>query len=320
MNADDSCRYVVNSLPLATDSQLLSIHPGGQTMLAPVHRPIAFGYARVSDISQIKQDDSVPFQSQRIEAYYKYRLAPECVDWGSVHYDKVAVSAFTRPFHRRKIGAKLMEMMQPGDHLIVDKIDRLSRKTRDLYSVMDWLDKHNIALHVCSFQGGNMDFSTPVGRLLFNFLASLAEFESAQLSERKHVNDTMLRKMGRGISKYPAPGTSYIWQKGSDGKSRKYAIWSKTDRAIMGEIVRLRDEEHLSWEKISDSVEIHLAQQNGRAFKKSAFYKKRWPIKRVQRNYSAECYYRDHNIRDVTEIPASLTVLAEKHAREMNYF
>lgn len=288
-------------------------------MLAPIRRPMAFGYARVSDISQIKKDDSVPFQEGRIEAYYRYQLAEKGVDWGGVHYDKVAVSAYTKPFHRRKIGAKLMEIMQDGDHLIIDKIDRLSRKTRDFYSIMDWMDKHHISIHVCSFQGGTIDFSSPIGRMLVGIIAMFAQFESEQLSERKRTNDAELRRLGRCTTKYPPPGTKYIMKKGSDGKKLRYAIWEKNDRAIMGEIVRLRDEENMNWSEISDAIEMHLAQKNGRVFKKSAFYPKRWKRDRCQDAYNIERYYRDHNIRDVTEIPSNLTVAAQEHARKMKY-
>ncbi len=288
-------------------------------MLAPVRRPMAFGYARVSDISQIKQDDSVPFQLGRIEAYYKYALAEKGVDWGGVHHDKVAVSAYTKPFHQRKIGAKLMQIMQDGDHLIIDKIDRLSRRTRDLYSIMDWMDKHHISIHVCSFQGGSVDFSSPIGRMMFGFLAILAQFESEQLSERKRTNDAALRKLGRCTTKYPPPGTRYVLKKGSDQKKRRYAIWEANDRAIMAEIVRLRDEEQMGWRDISDTIEKHLAQKNGRVFKKSAFYPKRWKQDRCRNAYAVERYYQDHNIRDVTEIPPNLTVAAYEHARKMKY-
>jgi Resolvase, N terminal domain len=212
-----------------------------------------------------------------------------------------------------------MSIMQPGDHMIVDKIDRLTRRIRDLYSVTDWLEKHQISLHVCTFLGTDMDFSTPVGALIFGVFGLLADFESKQISERQNTHNSACRAKGLCISKYPAPGTEYYWKKGHDGKKRRYAKWSATDRAIMAELVILREQAHLSWEEISDTIEIHLAQQNGRQFKKSAFYQRRWPKDKCRRAYVVEKYYQDHNIRDVTEIPASLGILADKHAKANHY-
>jgi hypothetical protein len=59
------------------------------------------------------------------------------------------------------------------------------------------------------------------------------------------------------------------------------------ERAIMQEIARLRDEEGLSWRKISDLIEQQLCCRQGRPFTKSAFADRMWPYYGRMRAYKA---------------------------------
>ncbi len=59
------------------------------------------------------------------------------------------------------------------------------------------------------------------------------------------------------------------------------------ERAIMAEIVRLRDEKGRTWQTISDSVERRLCEYDGRQFRESTFFKRKWGPSKCRRAYIA---------------------------------
>lgn len=75
----------------------------------------------------------------------------------------------TRPGLREALAA-----MRSGDTLVVTKLDRLARSLRDARENADELTTKGVAL---SLGGNRYDPTDPVGRLLFNVLAMVAEFE-----------------------------------------------------------------------------------------------------------------------------------------------
>ena len=73
-----------------------------------------------------------------------------------------------RPGLRRALAA-----CRAGDTLVVTKLDRLARSLPDARDILDELTKRNVRL---SLGGSVYDPTDPVGRLLFNVLALVAEF------------------------------------------------------------------------------------------------------------------------------------------------
>ena len=62
-----------------------------------------------------------------------------------------------------------------GDTLVVTKLDRLARSLPDARAIADELTQREVKLNL----GGSVhDPTDPVGRLLFNVLAMVAEFEA----------------------------------------------------------------------------------------------------------------------------------------------
>ncbi|QQD77924.1 recombinase family protein (plasmid) [Curtobacterium sp. YC1] len=70
---------------------------------------------------------------------------------------------------------------RPGDTLVVTKLDRLARSLRDATDIADELTRRGVRLNL----GGSVyDPTDPVGRLLFNVLGMVAEFESDLIRAR----------------------------------------------------------------------------------------------------------------------------------------
>ena len=74
-----------------------------------------------------------------------------------------------------------LAVCRDGDTLVVAKLDRLARSLHDVKDIVDALT----AKHVKHSIGGSVhDPLDPVGRLLFNVLAMVAEFESDLIRAR----------------------------------------------------------------------------------------------------------------------------------------
>lgn len=87
-----------------------------------------------------------------------------------------------------------LRALRPGDTLTVWKLDRLGRNVRGLSSLLEELEDRGIFFE--SLTEG-IDTSTPVGRLLFHILASVAEMESNLISERTKAGTEAMRARGR---------------------------------------------------------------------------------------------------------------------------
>src|SRR5687768_10071371 len=87
-----------------------------------------------------------------------------------------------------------------GDTLVVTKLDRLARSLPDTCGILDELTRRNVKL---SLGGSIHDPTDPVGRLLFNVLAMVAEFESDLIRLRMREGMQVARAKGRLRGKQP---------------------------------------------------------------------------------------------------------------------
>jgi DNA invertase Pin-like site-specific DNA recombinase len=135
------------------------------------------GYARVSSTGQ-----SLAVQREKLEIY--------CTDADSqIFQEKHTGTTDNRP----QLKACLKHLRQ-GDQLVVTKLDRLARSTLHLTQIADDLQQRGIELVVLD---QSIDTSTPTGKLLFNMLASIAEFETALRKERQ--TDGIAKAKAQGV-------------------------------------------------------------------------------------------------------------------------
>ncbi len=87
-----------------------------------------------------------------------------------------------------------------GDTLVVTKLDRLARSLPDAREILDELTKREVKL---SLGGSVHDPTDPVGRLLFNVLAMVAEFESDLIRLRTREGMKVAKAKGRLRGKQP---------------------------------------------------------------------------------------------------------------------
>lgn len=90
-----------------------------------------------------------------------------------------------------------LKALQPGNALVIWKLDRLGRSLKDLVNIALELNERNIGLKVLTGQGAQIDTTTAHGRLVFGMFAALAEFERELISERTRAGLAAARARGR---------------------------------------------------------------------------------------------------------------------------
>jgi DNA invertase Pin-like site-specific DNA recombinase len=90
-----------------------------------------------------------------------------------------------------------IKALQPGNCLVVWKLDRLGRNLKHLVTLVDNLKKTDIGLKVLAGNGAQIDTNTPNGRMFFGMFAVLAEFERELIAERTIAGLNAARARGR---------------------------------------------------------------------------------------------------------------------------
>ena len=109
---------------------------------------------------------------------------------GRVFSEKVSGAADIRPGLKRAIRA-----LEPGDVLVVTRLDRLARSTRDLLNLMAALGERHVGFR--SLRDAWADTTTAHGRLMLTVLGGLAEFERELIATR--TGEGRQRAKARGV-------------------------------------------------------------------------------------------------------------------------
>jgi DNA invertase Pin-like site-specific DNA recombinase len=134
-----------------------------------------YGYARVST-------DGQSLASQDAELH-----AAGCA---KVYAEKISGARSNRPEL-----AKVLKRLDTGDVLIVTRLDRLARSTRDLLNILDDIAKRGAGFK--SLHDAWADTTSAHGRLMVTVLAGLAEFERELILAR--TSDGRARAKARGV-------------------------------------------------------------------------------------------------------------------------
>ena len=88
------------------------------------------------------------------------------------------------------------------DIVLVWRYDRFARSTQALVHALK--EFHSLGVDFISYQE-NIDTTTPQGELIFTVMASIAQFESALMSERVKAGMARAKAQGKRISRAPLP-------------------------------------------------------------------------------------------------------------------
>jgi DNA invertase Pin-like site-specific DNA recombinase len=91
--------------------------------------------------------------------------------------------------------ARVLRLLEPGDVLMVTRLDRLARSTRDLLNILDTIGEAKAKFK--SLHDAWADTTTPHGRLILTVLGGLAEFERELI--RARTGEGRTRAQARGV-------------------------------------------------------------------------------------------------------------------------
>ena len=131
------------------------------------------GYARVSSVGQ-----SLDVQLDKLR-----------------HCDKVFQEKKSGTSDKRPKLQACLEYVREGDAVVVTRLDRLARSTLHLCQIADQLESKKVHLQVID---QNINTSDATGRLLFNMLSAIAQFETELRAERQA--DGIQKAKERGVT------------------------------------------------------------------------------------------------------------------------
>jgi DNA invertase Pin-like site-specific DNA recombinase len=90
--------------------------------------------------------------------------------------------------------AKLMKVLLPGDTVVVTKLDRLARSSRDLHNILHELE--GLSCGFVSLGEAWCDTRTDVGKLMLTIMGGIAEFERGLIRKRTDEGIERARRKG----------------------------------------------------------------------------------------------------------------------------
>jgi DNA invertase Pin-like site-specific DNA recombinase len=157
--------------------------------LRPHRWPWAIGYARVSTV-----DQNEALQRRELEG----------AGCNRIYTDKASGKNADRPEL-----TKALDRLEEGDTLVVWKLDRLGRSLLDLITIVKNLEDRGVNFR--SLTEG-FDTTTNGGRLVFQIMGALAEYERNLIRERTRAGLAAAKAAGhRGGPKFKLPDRDLDW-------------------------------------------------------------------------------------------------------------
>ena len=113
--------------------------------------------------------------------------------------DKIFAEQVSSVAQRVQLEAAI-DYAREGDALVVTKLDRLARSVAHLVSIGERLDAKGVSLKVLE---QSIDTSTPTGRLMFNMLGAIAQFERELMLERQREGVAKAKLEGKYRGRAP---------------------------------------------------------------------------------------------------------------------
>lgn len=156
-------------------------------------------YTRVSTEDQAREGFSLDAQLERLRLYAKaqaWDVAGEYVDEG--HSGRTT---------KRPAYARMMEEQERWDTLLVLKMDRIHRNSRNFMQMMDDLTRKGKGFASVT---ESLDTSTAMGRFVMDIIQRIAQLESEQIGERVFVGmEQKAKQQGGNLGRHAPFGYRY---------------------------------------------------------------------------------------------------------------
>ncbi len=202
----------------------------------------AYMYGRHSTAHQSATED---VQRAACQRHYDNALADKGVEFGGWFYD--AATSGGKPFSERPEGLRCWLHLQPGDYLIVAKLDRAFRSLIDGAKTIQMFKTKGV--HFVALDLG-MDTSTPLGEFALHVFLAAAQMQRRYVSER--TREVLAHKASLGIKLGRAcRSPPFGWRLGG---ANGYWVEDPAEREQIEEFAKWHDEEGLSVRAIAKRI------------------------------------------------------------------
>ena len=140
------------------------------------------GYARVSTQDQ------------------KYSLEDQVAELKAAGCERVYQEEVSSVDSQRLELENALDYIREKDILVVTKLDRLARSVADTVDIQKRLEEKGVGLKILDM---DIDTTTPTGKLQFNLLAAIAQFEREVMLERQRVGIEKAKAQGKYKGRKP---------------------------------------------------------------------------------------------------------------------
>jgi site-specific DNA recombinase len=200
-------------------------------------------YTRVSTEDQAKEGFSLDAQLEKLRAYCTARewsVAGEYIDDG-----------YSGRKTRRPAYSKMMEEIDNWDALLVIKMDRIHRNSKNFMLMMEDLNKKGKEF-VSMME--SLDTSTAMGRFVMDIIQRIAQLESEQIGERVYIGMEQKAKVNGGMLGFNIPyGYNYCQGKLRVNQNEASTVkdmysWYLSGKSI-GDITKILNQENTPTKK-----------------------------------------------------------------------
>jgi DNA invertase Pin-like site-specific DNA recombinase len=167
------------------------------------------GYARVSTTGQDYDTQLAKLKAEGCEKIFSEKQSGKNAD-------------------NREQLQQALEFCREGDVLVVTKLDRLARSMGDLWQIVRKLEEKGCAFKVLDQAG--MDTSSATGKLLFNILGSIAEFERDLINARTDEGRKAAKAKGVKFGRKPKLDDNQVKAMKQDVQARELSMQAIADK------------------------------------------------------------------------------------------
>lgn len=236
----------------------------------PDNDPIkVYGYARASSPKDLgtqgskysKQELSPHRQAEFIEKRGREICEEHSITWS--HCFMEWASAVKLKYNERPVFKELMQIVQPRDHLVIWRVDRLGGELFGSMACLEWIQSRRIVIHsIEEFGALPIDLNSALGRIMVAVLAGAKDLSNEH--SRKAITEALAWCKRRGLANGPTPIGKRRIKVTRGSKVYKVDVYDAHDLEVIREIAARRAMNE-TWAEIARDLERrHVVMHDGR--------------------------------------------------------
>ena len=195
-------------------------------------------YGRNSDVESFDKGHSIITQKSKVLSYCNIKDL-------KIDVEITEQISGTVPFEKRPKGLELYQQLKKNDHIICSHLDRFSRNTLDLLTMVEKFKRQKVFLHFVDI-GDEVTGSSAIGGVFLKMLSCFAQYYAEQISEKTTATKQRMKKENKFLGGIKAPF-------GYDIDDNNYLIPCEKDQQVIRKMQLMR-RQGKSYQKISSEI------------------------------------------------------------------